>query len=94
MRGHETRRRPLKMSPLMMTKAYLIWAHCQSRGWGQSFQSVADALGFPRQTVISIARGKGWIGRFRSETPNAIDVPLIGEDQEVSLEPQSAPRWA
>jgi len=55
------------MTPRTLTRMYLIWCHCTPMGWGQSYQSVADAIGVHRQSVVQIAHQMGWQGRFRSE---------------------------
>jgi hypothetical protein len=50
--------------PKNETIAYLIWAYCKPRGWGDTVPEIAAAIGLPMTTVRGVVRGKGWNHRL------------------------------
>lgn len=93
MRVADLRPRRAKMSPRVMTLTLLVWRHCEPLGWGQTYQSVADAIGCDRREVIGVARRMNWLTRFRSITPNMFDVPMLGTDDEIPSDVNASPGW-
>lgn len=61
------------MKPRSEALAFRIWALCNPRGWGMTFQDCADELGENWHRVRKVAQLRGWSGRFKTIAPHRSD---------------------
>lgn len=67
------------MTPHSQAIAFRIWTYCNPRGWGLTYNEVAEELGMTAQQIGSIAKVKGWLDRFCAESHRRRDSTKIHE---------------
>lgn len=55
------------MTPRSQAIAFRIWAYCDPRGWGLTYNEIADETGAPLGAVVAVIKAKGWAARFAVE---------------------------
>ncbi|MFC3628242.1 hypothetical protein ACFOM8_02145 [Paracoccus angustae] len=57
-----------RLSPRSQAIAFRAWAWCQTHGWEQTLQEIAEGIDESQQSVSRVFVLKGWMTRVRKMT--------------------------